>query len=535
MASLGQPIDQTTARIGFLETAIRARLKEGIPPTNAALRALTAELASLQQHAGDFALAESRRELEGWAQVMEALGQPIDQTEASITALETVIRTKLKAAIPPTTATMQALTAELATLKQQADATFAAETIKNFRQQVGDPQQQLEMVFQGINADLFALDNTLQAFGDSSEETAQELAVLEAGLERARALGFTPLDPAVAGLTERIRELKAELADLERARAVEGVRERLRGFGENLEQQFRTPREELEQTRIKLQALQTTFPEYSATVERAQRAANIEFAKTTLLGQGLTLVAAGITDAFAQTFDAIIAGTLSVGDAFKNMAQSIALSISKLLVQKGIELLLGAALSGIGGSAGTGVVPGASGGQTYAPGGGYGLLAPVRTQRGGRVPGAGRGDTVPLLAEPGEFVVRRQAAIALGQPFLRALNTAPEQTLQRLQQQVRETGTPDLQARQRRTREAVSPQIQQVQQQAHAALSPDLLAFFAQLPRFQQGGPGGRHAGGRRARHRAQSPPAHAARSHVDAAEPTSSGHYYAHGDCGTQ
>lgn len=43
---------------------------------------------------------------------------------------------------------------------------------------------------------------------------------------------------------------------------------------------------------------------------------------------------------------------------------------------------------------------------------------------GGRVPGSGDGDTQPIWATPGEFVIRKAAAAALGPDFLEALNHA---------------------------------------------------------------------------------------------------------------
>ncbi|GIV82230.1 MAG: hypothetical protein KatS3mg051_1584 [Anaerolineae bacterium] len=68
-------------------------------------------------------------------------------------------------------------------------------------------------------------------------------------------------------------------------------------------------------------------------------------------------------------------------------------------------------------------------------------------QAGGFVPGTGRGDLVPALLEPGEFVVRRRVAQALG-PALRQLGTnspaaitasIDERSLERLSERVRQT------------------------------------------------------------------------------------------------
>lgn len=43
-------------------------------------------------------------------------------------------------------------------------------------------------------------------------------------------------------------------------------------------------------------------------------------------------------------------------------------------------------------------------------------------QTGGRIPGTGRGDTVPIMAEPGEFMMRRSTVKALGSDFFDSLN-----------------------------------------------------------------------------------------------------------------
>lgn len=51
------------------------------------------------------------------------------------------------------------------------------------------------------------------------------------------------------------------------------------------------------------------------------------------------------------------------------------------------------------------------------------VLNPFRRQRGGVIPGAGTGDIVPALLEPGEIVMNRRAAAAFG-PLLLGLNRA---------------------------------------------------------------------------------------------------------------
>lgn len=49
------------------------------------------------------------------------------------------------------------------------------------------------------------------------------------------------------------------------------------------------------------------------------------------------------------------------------------------------------------------------------------ILAQLRTM-GGQLPGYGGGDRVLVLLEPGEFVIRKEAAAHYGEPFLHALN-----------------------------------------------------------------------------------------------------------------
>lgn len=49
-------------------------------------------------------------------------------------------------------------------------------------------------------------------------------------------------------------------------------------------------------------------------------------------------------------------------------------------------------------------------------------IAEVALRSGGRVPGRGFGDRVPLLGEPGEFMIRKSAVARYGQGFFEALN-----------------------------------------------------------------------------------------------------------------
>ncbi len=51
-----------------------------------------------------------------------------------------------------------------------------------------------------------------------------------------------------------------------------------------------------------------------------------------------------------------------------------------------------------------------------------GLKSPVKFARGGSVPGMGNGDTVPAMLTPGEFVIRKSAAQAIGHDTLQSWN-----------------------------------------------------------------------------------------------------------------
>jgi hypothetical protein len=241
---------------------------------------------------------------------------------------------------------------------------------------------------------------------------------------------YASWEAAIQGLEQEIRTMDMTAGDwgaaIERANtavrnAIEETRGGLIDFGESLESEFQTPIDRLRDLQARLQETLVVMGEsFQPTFDRSMRAAQMEFARTTVVGQGLTIVAQGITDAFEQSFQGIVQGTLTVKEAFRNMATSIAASISKILVQKGVEALLGVALSVIGGAATAGV---GGGGSTSAP-----TLGPVlQKQHGGLIPGSRSAppDSVLSRLSPGEFVVRREAVAALGVRALERINALP--------------------------------------------------------------------------------------------------------------
>ena len=115
----------------------------------------------------------------------------------------------------------------------------------------------------------------------------------------------------------------------------------------------------------------------------------------------------GITNGFMQLNDALIEGTLTIDNlkkGFTDFASSLIKDIQRIFFQKTIaepaaEFLSSAVMSGFSGT-----------------GGGM-LGGPVKMASGGMLR-----DRVPALLEPGEFVIRKPAAKAIGGPALGAMN-----------------------------------------------------------------------------------------------------------------
>ena len=102
------------------------------------------------------------------------------------------------------------------------------------------------------------------------------------------------------------------------------------------------------------------------------------------------------------TFKAMISTVLSLTNAFIGFAGSIKDLIPLLATFAAIKLsksLLGVGLPSFGRG-----------------------KAPIKRASGGFVPGSGSGDTVPAMLEPGEFVVRKSAAQAMGAEALHGIN-----------------------------------------------------------------------------------------------------------------
>lgn len=127
-----------------------------------------------------------------------------------------------------------------------------------------------------------------------------------------------------------------------------------------------------------------------------------------------------------DAFYDIITGAKSVGGAFKDMVVEILKSVAKILAQQAAIFLVKQLLGAFGVGTSTTSGSGGSAPITIKTGG----LIPAfgqakRMYAGGEVPtfGAMNRDSVPIIAEPGEFMLRKAAVDAIGVDTLRSINS----------------------------------------------------------------------------------------------------------------
>jgi phage-related protein len=127
-----------------------------------------------------------------------------------------------------------------------------------------------------------------------------------------------------------------------------------------------------------------------------------------------------IRDVFTQITDPIRDGIVAAIGAPPPRWREIPPQVLSTLEGKAVDFLTGM-VNGLGD-----LLPAAwEGAQSALSGVGavVDALNPFRRQSGGPIPGAGTGDIVPALLEPGEFVMNRRATGVFG-PILRAMNSA---------------------------------------------------------------------------------------------------------------
>lgn len=142
------------------------------------------------------------------------------------------------------------------------------------------------------------------------------------------------------------------------------------------------------------------------------------------LANDLTQVFTSTQSAFSSFLDKIVTGTASVKDAFKSLATDILKSMLTILENKAsqqlVNLLLNLGLSAIGG--GTPGIGGSSGVSEASIAQGAALYQGgiIRAAQG-YVPSPNR-DSVNILAQPGEAVLRKSAVDLLGHDTVNSLN-----------------------------------------------------------------------------------------------------------------
>lgn len=139
------------------------------------------------------------------------------------------------------------------------------------------------------------------------------------------------------------------------------------------------------------------------------------------IGKGVAGALQGTTGIFSSFFQNLVSGTMSVSDAFKNMAVSVIKAMMDILAQalamQAVKSILGLVMGMVGG-----------GTSAYSLGGGAGTTLGIagsglKAATGGKITGGVKGkDSVPLMAMPGEFVLQTSAAEVLGDDFLHSLN-----------------------------------------------------------------------------------------------------------------
>lgn len=127
-----------------------------------------------------------------------------------------------------------------------------------------------------------------------------------------------------------------------------------------------------------------------------------------------------ISSGFANAISGIVTGTMTAEEAFRQMAMSViqylVQVISKMLVMQIMGSVLG---GGEGGGSGGGFLSGLMGGIGNLLPLRHGGMIPKRMALGGGFPAR---DSVPVIAEPGEYMLRKSAVDMIGEENLDKIN-----------------------------------------------------------------------------------------------------------------
>lgn len=150
----------------------------------------------------------------------------------------------------------------------------------------------------------------------------------------------------------------------------------------------------------------------------------------------------GATQAISDALGRIVSRTGDVKDAFEDMARGVLAAMLKVLTNKIAEQFMNILLD---------MVPSKFGGGSKATGNANaGLKNTLGSNRngglihkasGGFVPGQVARDSVPTLLMPGEYVLQKSAASALGEDFLNGLNRTTDATLRQGQERTKKAGS----------------------------------------------------------------------------------------------
>jgi hypothetical protein len=146
---------------------------------------------------------------------------------------------------------------------------------------------------------------------------------------------------------------------------------------------------------------------------------------------GIKGIEQALSSGLVDALTAVMNGTKSVGQAFKDMALQVVQAIEKIVlnlliqlaVQQAIKAAFGTSIP-ITGLSGGGQVP-TGGYGAYQFGGGTSNMmssAAGSFQTGGPIPGHGSGDHVPILGEPGEYMINKESAKRFGYGNLERIN-----------------------------------------------------------------------------------------------------------------
>jgi len=166
-----------------------------------------------------------------------------------------------------------------------------------------------------------------------------------------------------------------------------------------------------DEQREKIEALADAYAKAKGQLEQLNGPLASFARESSNVGRQLEGMAANSLDRIASDFGDIVAGTKTVEDAFKSMAQSIISELAKIAIKKAVLGPLAGAIGALFG-----------GGTAGAP---LDLMSFMGKASGGYIsgPGTGRSDSIPARLSNGEFVVNA-AATRQNRALLEAINSS---------------------------------------------------------------------------------------------------------------